>query len=134
MSVSTLLAVDDRPDNLFVLEQLVQAYLPDIKLITAKGAEEGLALAASGPIDGALIDVQMPGMDGYEVCRILRKGAQTRHIPIVMLTAADDPALNRKAFAAGAQACVPKPFRREGLIAAIEIAVTYKPRETPPAA
>jgi len=54
MTVSVLLAVDDRPDNLFVLEQLLAAYLPDIKLLAAPSAEAALELAASAAIDGAL--------------------------------------------------------------------------------
>ena len=65
MSVAVLLAVDDRPDNLFVLEQVVGTYLPEIKMITAESAEAGLALAATEAIDGALIDVQMPGHERH---------------------------------------------------------------------
>lgn len=68
------------------------------------------------------LDLQMPGMDGYQVCEILR-----------MVTASDDPALNRKAYAAGAQACVPKPFRRDGLMAAIDAALAGMPRRGPAA-
>lgn len=99
-----------------------------------RGAEDGatgLRLAAAEPPDVVVLDVQMPGMDGYKVCQILRRGLQTRRIPIVMLTASDDPHLNREAYAAGAQACVPKPFRKEGLIAAIEAALSGMPHEKP---
>ena len=77
MTIAVLLAVDDRPDNLFVLEQLVGTYLPEIKIITAESAEAGLALAATEPIDGALIDVQMPGMNGIEMCRRLKADPRT---------------------------------------------------------
>jgi CheY-like chemotaxis protein len=94
----------------------------------AEGGGPGLSLAAAEPPDVVLLDVQMPGMDGYEVCRVLRQDAKTRQIPVVMLTASDDPHLNREAYAAGAQACVLKPFRTEGLIAAIEAALTGMPR------
>jgi len=50
----------------------------------------------------------------------------------VMLTASDDPHLNREAYAAGAQACVPKPFRKDSLIAVIEAALARRPRGNPP--
>ena len=99
-----------------------------------RGAEDGAAglrLAAAEPPDVVILDLQMPGMDGYKVCQVLRRGLRTKRIPIVMLTASDDPHLNREAYAAGAQACVPKPFRQEGLIAAIEVAVSGMPHEKP---
>ena len=62
----------------------------------------------------------MPGMDGFEVCRLLRRDPATKAIPVIMITASDDPALNRKAYAVGAQACVPKPLRQDALIATIQ--------------
>jgi len=89
----------------------------------ATGGVDGLTLADTEPPDVVLLDVKMPGMNGYEVCRVLRQGPKTRRIPVIMLTASDDPHLNREAYAAGAQACVPKPFRKEGLIAVIEAAL-----------
>lgn len=101
-----------------------------------RGAEDGAAglrLAAAEPPDIVVLELRMPGMDGYKVCRILRRGLRTRQVPVVMLTASDDPHLNREAYAAGAQACVPKPFRKEGLIAAIEAALTGMRHEQPPA-
>jgi CheY-like chemotaxis protein len=96
----------------------------------AEGGGPGLSLAVAEPPDVVLLDVQMPGMNGYEVCRVLRRGAKTRQIPVVMLTASDDPHLNREAYAAGAQACVPKPFRKEALIATIRAVLTGISRET----
>jgi CheY-like chemotaxis protein len=88
----------------------------------ATGGVNGLTLADTEPPDVVLLDLQMPGMNGYEVCRVLRHGPKTRWIPVVMVTVSDDPHLNREAYAAEAQACVPKPFRKEGLIAVIEAA------------
>lgn len=124
-----VLVIDDDPKA----RDLVAAFL-DSASYTVRGAEDGatgLRLAAAEPPDVVVLDVQMPGMDGYKVCQILRRGVQTRRIPIVMLTASDDLHLNREAYAAGAQACVPKPFRKEGLIAAIEAALSGMPREKP---
>jgi CheY-like chemotaxis protein len=98
---------------------------------SADGAVAGLGLADAELPDLVVLDVQMPGMDGYEVCRRLRAGPRTQRIPIIMLTASDDPGLNRQVYAAGAQACVPKPFRREGLVATIEAVLAGRPREEP---
>jgi two-component system cell cycle response regulator len=113
---------------------LVAAFLEPIgyDVRAADGGVAGLALAHAEPPDVILLDLQMPGMDGYEVCRILRQGPKTGTIPVVMLTASDDPHLNREAYAAGAQACVPKPFRKDSLIAVIEAALARRPRGNPP--
>ena len=97
----------------------------------ATGGVNGLTLADAEPPDVILLDLEMPGMDGYEVCRILRQGPKTGSIPVVMLMASDDPHLNREAYAAGAQACVPKPFRKDSLIAPIEAALAGRPQENP---
>lgn len=114
---------------------LVAAFLEPVgyDVRAAGGGVAGLALADAEPPDIVLLDLQMPGMDGYEVCRILRQGPKTGTIPVVMLTASDDPHLNREAYAAGAQACVPKPFRKDSLIAVIQAALAGRPRENPPA-
>ncbi len=93
-------------------------------------AAAGLTRISAEPPDLVLLDVQMPGMDGYEVCRRLRQDPLTRRLPVVMLTASDDPALHRLAYAAGAQACIPKPFRREALIAIIETVLAQASRQT----
>jgi two-component system cell cycle response regulator/putative two-component system response regulator len=124
MSVRVLV-IDDDPKG----RELVKAVLdPDSFLVrTADRGVSGLTQADADPPDVIVLDVQMPGMDGYEVCRVLRHGKKTRGVPIVMLTACDDTSLNRQAFAAGAQMCVTKPFRREALETAITVALQMKP-------
>jgi DNA-binding response OmpR family regulator len=103
---------------------------PDSFLVrTADRGVSGLTQADADPPDVIVLDVQMPGMDGYEVCRVLRHGKKTRGVPIVMLTACDDTSLNRQAFAAGAQMCVTKPFRREALVTAITVAMQMTPEQ-----
>jgi two-component system cell cycle response regulator/putative two-component system response regulator len=126
MSVRVLV-IDDDPKG----RELVKAVLdPDSFLVrTADRGVSGLTQADADPPDVIVLDVQMPGMDGYEVCRVLRHGKKTRGVPIVMLTACDDTSLNRQAFAAGAQMCVTKPFRREALVAAITVALQMTPEQ-----
>jgi DNA-binding response OmpR family regulator len=126
MSVRVLV-IDDDPKG----RELVKAVLdPDSFLVrTADRGVSGLTQADADPPDVIVLDVQMPGMDGYEVCRVLRHGKKTRGVPIVMLTACDDTSLNRQAFAAGAQMCVTKPFRREALVTAITVAMQMTPEQ-----
>jgi CheY-like chemotaxis protein len=113
-----ILAIDD--DDI-VREFVAAALRPaGYEVMTASGGLLGLEQAFGVPPDVILLDVQMPEVDGYEVCRRLRQDVRTRKIPVVMLTASEDPKLSCLAYDAGAQACVPKPFRREALIATIE--------------
>jgi len=121
-----VLLIDDDPH----IRELVTVVLEEegYEVHTAPSGVVGLSMADAEPPDVALLDLEMPGMNGYEVCRILRHGPRTRRIPVVLMTASDDPALNREAYAAGADACVPKPFRREGLVAVIETALAQARR------
>ena len=61
-------------------------------MITASNGERAIEIAEEGHCDIVLLDVMMPGMDGFEVCRRLKNGARTMHLPVVMVTALDQPA------------------------------------------
>jgi CheY-like chemotaxis protein len=87
---------------------------------TATSGVEGIRLAQELTPDVILLDVHLPEMDGYEICRRLRADAALRRTAIIMLTASRDRHLNQEAYAAGAQACVPKPSGRESLLNIIE--------------
>ena len=65
----TLLLVDDNQTNLLLLAKIIEIDLPQVRVLTARSAREGLAICAQEPIDGAFIDVQMPEMSGLEMCR-----------------------------------------------------------------
>lgn len=125
-----VLVIDDDPDVCSLVSAMLEA--ANYEVHGAEAGEPGVVMAKDEVPDLILLDLQMPGMGGYQVCRLLRQGGQTARIPIVMLTASDDPALNRKAYAAGAHACIPKPFRREALIAVIEAALAHPPRDSSP--
>lgn len=124
-----VLVIDDDPKT----RELVTASLElaRYEVRCAPGGVPGISLAEREQPDLVLLDLHMPGLDGYEVCRILRQRPRTKGIPIIMLTASADHALNRKAYAAGAQACVPKPFRKDGLLAVIRAALAGVPQESP---
>lgn len=85
METMKVLAVDDVAGNLLVMEELLRGEGVDV--ITASSGQEALKLLMSHDIALILLDVQMPGMDGFEVAELVRARAKTRHIPIIFVTA-----------------------------------------------
>lgn len=86
MGIAKILIVDDRPENLLTLESLLDE--PDIELVRATSGMEALGLTLDHDFALVLLDVQMPGMDGYEVAELMRGNKKTKHIPIIFITAA----------------------------------------------
>ncbi|WP_392892161.1 putative bifunctional diguanylate cyclase/phosphodiesterase [Pseudomonas migulae] len=106
---STLLIVDDYPENLISMRALLQRQ--DWRVITAASGFEALSLLLEHEIDLVLLDVQMPGMDGFEVARLMRGSQRTRLTPIIFLTAneqSQDAVI--KGYASGAVDYLFKPF------------------------
>ena len=103
----TLLLVDDEPVNLRVLKQLLGN---DYQLVFAKNGEEALKLAESRLPNLILLDVMMPGLTGFEVCRQLKQKKQTRAIPIIFVTALNDEHDEAEGFEAGAVDYIIKPI------------------------
>jgi PAS domain S-box-containing protein len=125
--IPTLLLVDDQPDNLFVLRQVITRHLPDCRILTATDAEEGLALAHAAPPDGALIDMQMPGMDGIELCRRLKASAPTAMTPVILMTAQQSTAaLRAQGLDAGADDFIVRPIDNIELVARIKTILRMK--------
>ncbi len=121
MPAKRILIVEDDQSLQQALREMLG--LLGYEVLEAVDGAQGLARAATLQPDVILLDVRMPGMDGYEVCRRLKGDLATSAIPVVFLTAVEDRALNRLAYEAGAVACVTKPFRREALLAVIEAAL-----------
>ena len=113
-----VLVIEDNPLDHELLVALLDNTRFEVQ--TAEGGGLGLSAAIARVPDVILLDLRLPDMDGYEVCRLLRLEPQTQQVPIVIVTASDDPALNRLAYDAGAQACLTKPFRKEALFTVIE--------------
>jgi len=103
-----VLVVDDVPANLRLLEAKLGAEYYDV--ITASRGEEALLKAWREQPDIILLDVMMPGMDGFETCRRLKADPETRHIPVVMVTALDRRDDRLRGLAEGAEDFLSKPF------------------------
>jgi len=118
LSRSKILVVDDAPANLDILCQALEGAQYDV-MVTPSG-EEALDLAGRFAPDLILLDVVMPGLDGFEVCRRLKQGEETRPIPVIFLTARDDTADLIEGFRAGGVDYVVKPFQKEEVLIRVQ--------------
>ncbi len=107
LSDCRILIVDDVPVN---VEILVAALKNDYKLSVAIDGERALRAVEKSPPDLILLDIMMPGIDGYEVCRRLRAAEATRELPIMFLSALEDVANKARGFELGANDYLSKPF------------------------
>jgi sigma-B regulation protein RsbU (phosphoserine phosphatase) len=107
LSELRILIVDDVADNIDVL---VGALRGEHRLSVARDGESALRIAAENPPDLVLLDIMMPGMDGYEVCRRLRASEATREIPVMFLSALEDVANKARGFEIGGNDYLTKPF------------------------
>lgn len=103
-----ILVVDDVDANVRLLQAKLSAEYFDV--LTAADGETALAKAATDQPDLVLLDVMMPGLDGFEVCRRLKAGASTRHIPVVLVTALDGREDRIRGLEAGADDFLAKPL------------------------
>jgi two-component system, cell cycle response regulator len=112
-----VLVVDDMPANVRLLEARLSAEYFDV--MTAGGGHEALAICERAKCDIVLLDVMMPDMDGFEVCRRLKAGTTTHYIPVIMVTALDQPSDRVKGLEAGADDFLTKPVSDLALIARV---------------
>jgi two-component system, cell cycle response regulator len=109
-----VLVVDDMPANVRLLEARLSAEYFDV--VTATSGQEALAVCERAECDLVLLDVMMPDMDGFEVCRRLKSNPATHHIPVVMVTALDQPSDRVRGLEAGADDFLTKPIPEMALI------------------
>jgi two-component system cell cycle response regulator len=112
-----VLIVDDVRSNLKLLQARLS--LEYFEALTATNGPDAIAICEKGGCDIVLLDVKMPGMDGFEVCRRLRTAAATAHLPIVLLTALDRPADRVHGLESGADDFLTKPVDELALIARV---------------
>jgi two-component system cell cycle response regulator len=112
-----VLVVDDVPANVKLLEARLSAEYFDVA--TAYSGAEALALCDRAECDIVLLDVMMPDMDGFEVCRKLKSNPATHHIPVIMVTALDQPSDRVKGLEAGADDFLTKPVFDVALVSRV---------------
>ena len=121
---ATILVVDDTPANLSLMSSLL---MDTYKVKVANCGERALEIAQSDtPPDLILLDIMMPGMDGYEVCRRLKAQVATKDIPIIFITAMADVENESMGFAMGAVDYISKPFNKTVVKARIRVHMQLK--------
>jgi two-component system cell cycle response regulator len=119
-----ILVVDDVPANVKLLEVRLLAEYFDV--VTASNGLEALAICERGGVDIVLLDIMMPGMDGFDVCRKLKADHATAHIPVVMVTALDQMSDRVQGLEAGADDFLTKPVNDMQLLTRLRSLVRLK--------
>ena len=119
-----VLIVDDVPTNVRLLEARLTAEYYDV--LTAASGREALDICTTADVDIVLLDVMMPEMDGFEVCATLKADPKTHHIPVVMITALDQPSDRVRGLEVGADDFLTKPVDDVQLMARVKSLVRLK--------
>jgi len=119
-----ILVVDDVPANVKLLEVRLLAEYFDV--LTAEDGFKALSICDSTQVDLILLDIMMPGMDGFEVCERLKANPRTAHIPVVMVTALDQPSDRVRGLKAGADDFLTKPVNDLQLISRVKSLLRLK--------
>ncbi|MHC1780284.1 MAG: response regulator [Bacteroidales bacterium] len=125
--MAIILAIDDIEDNLITLNAIIRDSFPDMRVLTARSGQKGIEIACEERPDVILLDIVMPGMDGFDVCSYLKSDRRTEDIPVVFLTALKETRQNRiKALESGAEAFLSKPIDETELIAQVKAMLKIK--------
>ncbi len=118
-----LLVVDDQPINIQVM---YQAFAGEYQVFMATSGEQALSICKTNPPDLILLDVMMPGIDGFEVCRQLKDDDATAHIPVIFVTAHTDAAQETHGLSVGAVDFISKPVNPDVVRARVKTHLTLK--------
>lgn len=123
-TMNNILIVDDTPENLSILRQILaeQGY----RVRPALSGEIALKAVQANPPDLILLDILMPEMDGYEVCRRLKADENLRHIPIIFISALDELEDKVKAFSEGCVDYITKPFQADEVLARVNTHISLR--------
>ncbi|MFM8932013.1 MAG: two-component system response regulator, partial [Gemmataceae bacterium] len=123
LSESRVLIVDDTKSNIDALVQVLQG---DYRLSVALSGEAALRAVEKSPPDLIMLDVVMPGIDGFEVCRLLREKPSCRNIPVMFLTGLQDVENKARGFEVGGNDYLTKPFEALEVRARVKAHLTAK--------
>jgi twitching motility two-component system response regulator PilH len=118
MAIQTIMVVDDSETDRFLLTEMLEA--AGYTVTTAENGEDCLAKVETSPPDMVLMDVIMPGLNGFQTTRALSKNPQTAHIPVIVCTGKEQATDRMWALRQGAKDCVIKPVQAEELLSKIK--------------
>ena len=118
-----ILVVDDTPTNLLIMEEILSERY---QLVTVSSGEEALKVVGNFRPDLILMDIMMPGMSGYDVCRSIRDDAELRNTKIIMVSAKALVSERLEGYRAGANDYITKPFEEEELLAKVQVFLQLK--------
>lgn len=121
---ATIMLVDDTPTNLSVLIDYLNEF--GFEILIAVDGEGALTAAKAGHPDLILLDIMMPGMDGYETCKHLKKDPITKEIPVIFISALSESMDKVKGFASGGVDYITKPFQQDEVLARINTHLTLQ--------
>ncbi len=121
--MSKICVIDDHPENVFILQDRLEK--AGFEILTAYDGKTGLEKIREELPDLVLLDVMMPGVSGFEVCRSITKDDLTKHIPVILLTALTSTEDLEEGLQAGAFDYIKKPFNRVELLARIKSALRF---------
>ena len=128
--MTKILAIDDEKNSLIVIKSILKKSISHCEVITVQSGIEGIEKAKKENPDVILLDIQMPLMDGFEVCKRLKSDEKTKNIPIIFLTAFETNSKNRiKGLELGADAFLTKPVDEAELISQINVMLRIKKTE-----
>ncbi len=122
MKNKNILAVDDVASNLDIIVDFLEGY----DVIDTTDGYNALEIAQTEQLDLILLDIVMPQIDGFEVCKRLKENSQTKDIPIIFITSKSDAESIEKAYALGGVDYVSKPFRKQELLARVTTHISHK--------
>ncbi len=126
----TILAIDDEQEFLDLVHAMMESLKPDYKVLTAGSGKEGIELAKSAVPDTILLDIAMPELDGYEVCRRLKADPTLQHIPVIFFSGMPLTSEVRiKGFEVGVDAYLGKPFNSSELVVQVDSMLRLKEAE-----
>ena len=124
VALDTILIVDDSSDNLIVMKKVLEKALPKVTVLTCQHPEKAQSLLQETEVALAVLDVQMPGIDGLELCKRIKTHAETPLVSVMLITSHDsDPKMKAKGLALGADDFITRPMDNAELCARVKVAL-----------
>ena len=123
----TVLLAEDNPQHLELLEAYLEG-VPDVRVVSACNGQDAMAMVATESPDLILLDIMMPKMSGFEVCKRIKNDPKTRDIVIVMVTALSETSDVERAAECGTDDYLSKPIDRAALVTQVRRLLSAKPR------